>query len=64
MKITSDDPNYDHNGEPALAWHFTTDQGEFLMVEEDNEAFKIDPVTMKIVAAVEFEEADDELAYA
>jgi hypothetical protein len=58
VKITSGDPNYDHNGEPALAWHFTTDQGEFLMVEEDDEAFMIDPVTMEIVAAVEFEEED------
>ncbi|MCU1564472.1 MAG: hypothetical protein JWN05_2851 [Arthrobacter sp.] len=62
VKITRGDPNYDHNGEPALAWHFTTEQGEFLMVEEDDEAFMIDPVTMEIVAAVEFEEADDELA--
>ncbi|MEN3343618.1 MAG: hypothetical protein V7635_194 [Arthrobacter sp.] len=62
VKITRGDPNYDHNGEPALAWHFTTEQGEFLMVEEDDEAFMIDPVTMEIVAAVEFVEADDELA--
>ncbi|MDQ1622856.1 MAG: hypothetical protein QOH19_1274 [Actinomycetota bacterium] len=62
VKITRGDPNYDHNGEPALAWHFTTEQGEFLMVEEDDEAFMIDPVTMEIVAAVEFEEAGDELA--
>jgi len=62
VKITSDDPNYDHNGEAALAWHFTTDQGEFLMVEKDDEAFMIDPETMEIVAAVKFEEADDELA--
>jgi hypothetical protein len=58
VKITRGDPNYDHNGEPALAWHFTTEQGEFLMVEEDDEAFMIDPVTMEIVAAVEFEEED------
>ena len=58
VKITRGDPNYDHDGAPALAWHFTTEQGEFLMVEEDDEAFMIDPVTMEIVAAVEFEEED------
>jgi hypothetical protein len=60
VKISRGDPDYDHHGEPALAWHFTTDQGEFLMVEEDEEAFMIDPVTLEIVAAVEFEEDFEE----
>lgn len=58
VKITMGDPNYDHDGQQTLAWHFTTDQGEFLMVEEDDEAFMIHPETKEIVAAVEFEEAD------
>ncbi|WLQ07698.1 DMP19 family protein [Arthrobacter oryzae] len=58
QKITMGDPNYEHNGETILAWHFTTDQGEFIMVEEDEEAFMISPSTKEIVAAVEFEEAD------
>jgi hypothetical protein len=58
QKITMGDPNYEHNGETVLAWHFTTDQGEFIMVEEDEEAFMISPSTKEIVAAVEFEEAD------
>ncbi len=58
VKITMGDPNYDHDGQQALAWHFTTDQGEFLMVEEDDEAFMIHPETKEIVAAVEFEEAE------
>jgi hypothetical protein len=57
LKITMGDPNYDHNGERTLAWHFSTDQGEFLMVEDDDEAFMIHPDTKEIVAAVEFEEA-------
>ena len=57
QKITMGDPNYEHNGERTLAWHFTTDQGEFLMVEDDDEAFMIHPDTKEIVAAVEFEEA-------
>lgn len=61
QKITMGDPNYLHNGEKTLAWHFTTDHGEFLMVEEDDEAFMINPETQEIVAAVEFEEADDEM---
>ena len=44
----------------TLAWHFTTDQGEFLMVEDDDEAFMLNPRTKEILAAVEFEEADFE----
>ncbi|WP_427005880.1 DMP19 family protein [Pseudarthrobacter sp. H2] len=55
LKITMGDPNYDHNGERTLAWHFSTEQGEFLMVEDDDEAFMIHPDTKEIVAAVEFE---------
>lgn len=61
VKITRGDPHYDRNGQTVLAWHFTTDQGEFLMVEDDDEAFMIHPDSKEIVAAVEFEEADSEL---
>ena len=60
QKITMGDPNYLHQGEKVLAWHFSTDHGDFIMVEDDDEAFMIDPVTQEIVAAVEFEEADDD----
>lgn len=60
QKITMGDPNYVHNGEKTLAWHFATDHGDFIMVEEDDEAFMINPQTQEIVAAVEFEEADDD----
>ncbi len=56
LKITMGDPNHDHNGGRVLAWHFTTDQGEFLMLEDDEEAYMIDPETREIVAAVEFED--------
>jgi hypothetical protein len=59
-KISMGDPNYIHNGEKTLAWHFSTDHGDFLMVEEEDEAFMINPETQEIVAAVEFEEADDD----
>jgi len=59
-KITMGDPNYMHDGEKTLAWHFTTDHGDFLMVEDEDEAFMINPETQEIVAAVEFEEADDD----
>ncbi|MEC5179670.1 DMP19 family protein [Arthrobacter sp. CG_A4] len=58
VKITMGDPNYPHDGNPVLAWHFTTDQGEYLMVEDDDEAFMIHPDTQEIVAAVEFAEDD------
>ena len=62
LKITMGDPNHDHNGERVLAWHFTTDQGEFLMLEDDEEAYMVHPETREIVAAVEFvdEDGDDE----
>lgn len=59
-KITMGDPNYVHNGEKTLAWHFSTDHGDFLMVEEEDEAFMINPESQEIVAAVEFEEVDDD----
>jgi hypothetical protein len=58
QKITMGDPNYQHNGETVLGWHFTTDQGDFVMVEEDDEAYMISPSTHEVIAAVEFEEAD------
>ena len=59
LKITMGDPNYEHDGQTALAWHFTTDQGEFLMLDDEQEAVMIHPDTKEILAAVEFEDADD-----
>lgn len=59
-KISMGDPNYVHNGGKTLAWHFSTDHGDFVMVEEEDEAFMINPETQEIVAAVEFEEVDDD----
>jgi hypothetical protein len=61
QKITMGDPNYDHNGETVLAWRFSTDHGDFLMIEDDDEAFMFNPDTKEIVAAVEFEELGGEL---
>lgn len=60
QKITMGDPNYIHDGEKTVAWHFTTDRGDFIMVEDDDEAFMINAETQEIVAVVEFEEADDD----
>ncbi|MET4134640.1 hypothetical protein [Pseudarthrobacter sp. PvP090] len=59
LKITMGDPNYDHDGQTTLAWHFTTDQGEFLMLDDDQEAVMVHPETKEILAAVEFEVEDD-----
>ena len=59
VKITMGDPNYDHDGQRTLAWHFTTDQGEFLMLDDDREAVMIHPDSKEILAAVEFEVEDD-----
>lgn len=61
QKITMGDPNYEHNAETVLAWHFTTDHGDFVMIEDDEEAFMLNPETKEIVAAVEFEELDEDL---
>ena len=58
-KITMGDPNYEHDGETILAWHFTTDHGNYIMIEEDDEAFMIHPETKEIIAAVEFEDAEE-----
>ncbi|MCU1565088.1 MAG: hypothetical protein JWQ56_25 [Pseudarthrobacter sp.] len=60
VKITMGDPNYVHDGEKTLAWYFSTDHGDYIMVEDDDEAFMINPETQEIVAALEFEEADAE----
>ncbi|HEX9086153.1 MAG TPA: hypothetical protein VF867_01340 [Arthrobacter sp.] len=59
LKITMGDPNYDHDGQTTLAWHFTTDQGEFLMLEDEREAVMIHPDTKAILAGVEFEVEGD-----
>lgn len=59
LKITMGDPNYEHDGETTLAWHFTTDQGEFLMLDDEQEAVMIHPGTKEVLAAVEFEVEDD-----
>lgn len=61
QKITMGDPNYEHNGGAVLAWRFTTDHGDFLMVEDEDEAYMLNPDTREIVAAVEFEELDEDL---
>ena len=61
QKITMGDPNFEHNGETVLAWQFSTDHGDFLMIEDDDEAFMLHPETREIVAAVEFEDADEGL---
>ena len=59
VKITMGDPNYEHDGQTSLAWHFTTDQGEFLMLDGEDEAVMIHPDTKEILAAVEFAHQDD-----
>lgn len=64
QKITMGDPNYEHNGETVLAWRFSTDHGDFLMIEDGEEAFMLNPDTKEIVAAVEFEELDEDLVEA
>lgn len=59
VKITMGDPNYEQDGQTSLAWHFTTDQGDFLMLDGEDEAVMIHPATKEILAAVEFAHQDD-----
>ncbi|ALO65316.1 hypothetical protein AS189_00930 [Arthrobacter alpinus] len=59
VKISMGDPNHEHHGETVLAWHFTTDQGEFIMIDDDEEAVMINPQTQEILATVEFELDED-----
>lgn len=61
VTITKGDPHYEHNREPSLAWHFSREQGGFLLVEDEDEAFLINPGTREIVAAVEFGAAGNAL---
>lgn len=58
-KITLGDPNFEHNGEKVLAWHFTTEKGAFLMIEEDEEAFMISPESKDVIAVLEFADEDE-----
>lgn len=59
VKITMGDPNFEYNSETVLAWHFTTDKGEFVMLDGDEEAVMLDPQTQEIIASVEFEVEED-----
>ena len=61
VKISMGDPNYEHNGAKVLAWHFTTNKGDYIMIDDDIEAVMIDPQAQEVIATVEFE-LDDELA--
>ncbi|NVM99020.1 hypothetical protein [Arthrobacter sp. SDTb3-6] len=57
-KVTMGDPNFEHKGQTVPAWHFGTDHGDFIMVEEEDEAFMIDPKTREVIATVEFDDED------
>lgn len=60
QNITLGQPDFEYHGEAGFAWHFSTDHGNFVMVEEESEAFMLEPATGKVLAAVEFEEIEDE----
>ncbi|ABY23628.1 conserved hypothetical protein [Renibacterium salmoninarum ATCC 33209] len=58
--ITMGQPDFEYDGGTTFGWHFSTDHGAFVMVEEETEAFMLEPETGKVLAAVEFEDVDDE----
>ncbi|MDJ0317919.1 MULTISPECIES: DMP19 family protein [Arthrobacter] len=57
-KIIMGDPHYARNGDTVLAWHFRTNKGDFIMLDDDIEAVMIDPATRQTLATVEFDPAD------
>lgn len=59
-QIILGDPDFEQDGETTLAWRFTTDQGEFVMIEDDFEAVMINPQTREVIAVVEFELDEDQ----
>ncbi|MGT2461887.1 DMP19 family protein [Sinomonas atrocyanea] len=60
VAVTTAAPAYlDRRGE-ALAWRFTTDLGEYVMVEEGDEAAMIDAEDGTVLATVEFVELDED----
>lgn len=59
VKITMGDPNFPHGGATVLAWHLSTDHGDFIMIEGADEAIMIHPETREIIASIDFEEAGE-----
>lgn len=57
--ITIGDPNFEWQGESAMAWHFNTDEGEYVMVSRDNKAYMIDGESREtlVEAEIEYEDA-------
>lgn len=60
VAVTMADPNYVHEGIESFGWRFTTDLGEYVMVEEGDEASMIDAGDGTVLATVEFVELDED----
>ena len=52
-RVTGGDPTHEHEGRPALAWHFITDQGHHYMVETNGRALMFRGDANSLVAEVE-----------
>ncbi len=57
-EILGHDEDFSWDGEPASGWRFRTNEGEFIMLEDDEHALMIDVATHEIIAELEFEDED------
>jgi hypothetical protein len=60
VAVTTADPHFVRDGAESFAWRFTTDLGEYVMVEEGDEAAMIDAEDGTVLATVEFVELDED----
>jgi hypothetical protein len=52
-RVTGGDPNYQHNGQRIVAWHFLTDKGHHYMVDADGKAVMFDGTTKAVVTEID-----------
>lgn len=55
-EIIGRDSEFEWQGEIVGGWRFTTDEGEFIMIDDEERALMIDVSTRQPVAEIEFEE--------
>ena len=60
-QIPGDNPNPVHIGQTTLVRHSTTNQGDYLMLDNNFEAVVIDPRTQRIRPTAGFEPEEDPL---
>jgi hypothetical protein len=52
------DSDFEWDGETVSGWRFVTNEGEFIMIDNDDHALMIDVSTHEIIAELEFDDED------